>query len=287
MPRLSLDESLLISQAFAAFCRTMEFDRATAVGVLVLLQYHTRQIRFAVGRSEDLFAVLPCAEAKRPLLIRALMQLGALRAAPNGEVEVPGNQEFFDRIEVLRAAGRKGRKLQATVLKDELPALHRLDGTKAPKEPKPASASLPAAAAAISGLDPTPGPVRRPRGRPPAAAGTAFQAACRATWEAYRSAFRDVHGVEPVRNAVVNTQVQSFVKRTGHTDAPDIVDFYVRHPDPFYKLRGHDLGLLIRNHQGIVTQWKKGSPLLPAALRQAGQQAHALDQMQRIRAGEL
>lgn len=49
---------------------------------------------------------------------------------------------------------------------------------------------------------------------------TDLQAACRATWAAYATAYRTRHGVAPVRNAKVNSNVRQIVQRLGHSEAP-------------------------------------------------------------------
>lgn len=84
----------------------------------------------------------------------------------------------------------------------------------------------------------------------------------RAIWEAYRSEYLNRYGVEPVRNATVNGQVRSLAQRLG-THAPEVVKFYVRHPDPFYTRNTHSIGLCLKQAESLFTQYQKGRAITP------------------------
>jgi len=92
--------------------------------------------------------------------------------------------------------------------------------------------------------------------------------ACRKTWEAYAEAFANRYGVDPVRNAKVNTHVLQFVKRLGHAEAPAVASYYLTHNDSFYTKQQHAFGALLANAEGMRTQWATGRQMTSTRARQ-------------------
>lgn len=77
-------------------------------------------------------------------------------------------------------------------------------------------------------------------------------------WERYKSAYLDRYQTEPVRNAKVNGQISALIKRAGEEAAPNLAEFYVWHNDPYYVRSRHPIGLLLRDCEGLHTQWITG-----------------------------
>ena len=94
---------------------------------------------------------------------------------------------------------------------------------------------------------------------------TDLQAACRATWAAYASAYRDRHGVAPVRNAKVNSNVRQIVQRLGHGEAPLVAAWFLTVNERYVVQNMHDLGALLAKCEAYRTQWATGvrSPKRP------------------------
>lgn len=101
---------------------------------------------------------------------------------------------------------------------------------------------------------------RKPVERKPVPEGVKIQAATppagMLVWEAYRSGYIERYGTEPVRNALVNTQILHIIKRLGAEAAPEVAAFYVRSANPFYVKRGHALATLLSDCEKIHTEWK-------------------------------
>ena len=115
---------------------------------------------------------------------------------------------------------------------------------------------------------------------------TELQAACRATWAAYSTAYEQRYGAKPVRNASVSAKVKQFVQRIGNAESPAVAQFYVeRVTDSFVVRKVHDVGLLLSGAEGYRTQWVAGAvvaaPANPAINRQ-----EALEQRNRSVAEE-
>ena len=88
------------------------------------------------------------------------------------------------------------------------------------------------------------------------------------TWQAYRAAYLQAYGVEPLRNAKVNGQIANFVKLVGEDKAPHIAAFYVSHPNHWYRTKGHDFGTLLANTQALSTDWQRNTRTTSVQTRQ-------------------
>ena len=88
------------------------------------------------------------------------------------------------------------------------------------------------------------------------------------TWQAYRAAYLQAYGVEPLRNAKVNGQIANFVKLVGEDKAPHIAAFYVSHPNHWYRTKGHDFGTLLANAQALSTDWQRNTRTTSVQTRQ-------------------
>ena len=76
-----------------------------------------------------------------------------------------------------------------------------------------------------------------------------------AVWDAYRDAYQELYKVEPVRNAKVNGQLASFIKRVPIDEAPAIARYYVQAQDNFFRLKNHSVDLLLNNAESLRTRW--------------------------------
>lgn len=121
--------------------------------------------------------------------------------------------------------------------------------------------------------------LKEPSGEPSSPAGlpaaplaavseTDLQAACRATWAAYATAYRTRHGVAPVRNAKVNSNVRQIVQRLGHTEAPLVAAWFLTVNERYVVQNMHDLGALLTKCEAYRTQWATGRQVTEEAARQ-------------------
>ncbi|MGY6085135.1 helix-turn-helix domain-containing protein [Stenotrophomonas sp. SM006] len=121
-------------------------------------------------------------------------------------------------------------------------------------------------------------PVAPPVATPPTKAELEeqMQSACKATWGAYRAAYRNRHGVDPVRNAKVNTNVRDLVKRLGREEAPLVAGWFVSVNEQYAVKRMHDLGVLLAGAEAYRTQWATGRQVTATIAQQHDQtQANA------------
>lgn len=80
-------------------------------------------------------------------------------------------------------------------------------------------------------------------------------------WLSYANAYRLRYGIEPVRNAKVNTQVSQLRKNLGFEDAFEVVKFYLSHNDSFYLKKTHEFGLCLKDSETLRTQMKRGKAI--------------------------
>jgi hypothetical protein len=80
------------------------------------------------------------------------------------------------------------------------------------------------------------------------------------TWAAYAKAYEDRYDVPPVRNAKSNGIVDQLVKRLGAGEAPAVAAFYCRVAKWTYVESKHPLTLLLRDAEGLRTEWLTNRP---------------------------
>lgn len=90
-----------------------------------------------------------------------------------------------------------------------------------------------------------------------------------ATWAAYSAAYQQRYGVEPTRNAMINGQLAQFVGRVSAADAPGIAAFFVAHNKHFYVSSRHAVGALLKDAEGLRTQWLSGRTVTDTEARMA------------------
>lgn len=101
---------------------------------------------------------------------------------------------------------------------------------------------------------------------------TELQAACRATWSAYSTAYAERYGAQPIRNAAVSSKIKQFVQRIGYSESPDVARFYVeRVSERFVIQRMHDVGLLLSSAEGYRTQWATNTAMTGTKAKQIDQ----------------
>jgi hypothetical protein len=93
-----------------------------------------------------------------------------------------------------------------------------------------------------------------------------------ATWKAYKSAYLQRYLVEPVRNASVNSKIKQFVARLGD-DAPHVAMHYVRSNTAFYVRDKHGVGCMLKDAEGLHTEWATGRTVTSAEARMADETA--------------
>lgn len=90
-----------------------------------------------------------------------------------------------------------------------------------------------------------------------------------ATRTAYQDAYSQRYGVSPTFNAKVNAQIVRFLERVPAKDAPGLAAFYVRHNRGIYVSSKHCVDLMLRDAEGLRTEWLSNRTVTETEARQA------------------
>jgi hypothetical protein len=74
------------------------------------------------------------------------------------------------------------------------------------------------------------------------------------------------------------------VDRLGPDEAPQVAAFYLTHNKPFYVSARHSTDLLIRDAEGLRTEWITGCKVTTVEARNAEQRDNVNEQAKRVRA---
>lgn len=101
-------------------------------------------------------------------------------------------------------------------------------------------------------------------------------------WHAYAGAYQHRYGIAPIRNAKVNGMLAKFLERVPLEEAPDIAAFYVGHHKGLYVSAKHCVDLLLRDAEGLRTEWATGRTVTDSEARQTDRTAGQLEQVNRL-----
>lgn len=104
------------------------------------------------------------------------------------------------------------------------------------------------------------------------------------TWDAYASAYHARYGAAPVRNAKVNGTLSRLVDRLGTEEAPQVAAFYLTHNKPFYVSSRHSTDLLLRDAEGLRTEWATGVKATTGEVKNIERLDNVRAQVERVRA---
>lgn len=112
------------------------------------------------------------------------------------------------------------------------------------------------------------------------------QAPTSAVWDSYSAAYEKRYGERPTRNKKVNGQLAHFVTRIPRDEAPDVAAFYVSHSGQLYVRAMHCVDLLLRDAEGLRTQWATGRQITGTSARQQDRTAANLEAIRPLLRGD-
>ncbi len=92
-------------------------------------------------------------------------------------------------------------------------------------------------------------------------------------WQAYSEAYTQRYGVSPTDNAKVRGMLAKLLERVPVDEAPQIAGFYVRSQRGLYVSSKHCIDLLLRDAEGLRTEWATGHAGTDAEARNADRAA--------------
>jgi uncharacterized protein YdaU (DUF1376 family) len=118
---------------------------------------------------------------------------------------------------------------------------------------------------------------------PDKSGGTEMQSACRLTWKHFTNAYFKRYNIEPVKNAKVFSVIKLFVARIGFADAPYVAEFFVNHNERFYVQRSHPVDSMLKDCEGLRTQWATNRPMTSTQAHQLDKTASNFDSIQQAK----
>lgn len=103
-----------------------------------------------------------------------------------------------------------------------------------------------------------------------------------ATWNAYAEAYYLRYHVQPVRNQTVNSHLKRLVDRLGQEEAPQVAAFYLSHNKPFYVTARHPTNLLLKDAEGLRTEWATGIKATTSEAKNAEFKDNVVSQADRV-----
>lgn len=108
--------------------------------------------------------------------------------------------------------------------------------------------------------------------RIPSSAGSSTSAGAGiAAWNGYAESYQLRYGVEPVRNAKVNSQLALFVKRIPAVEVAAVAAWYLGNNAALYVRAGHPVDLLLRDAEKLRTEWATGQRVTETGARASDQ----------------
>jgi hypothetical protein len=198
-------------------------------------------------------------------------EAAGLAARSEGGVYIKGQRDRFEWLKKRAESGKRGgEKSRPNSVKksDDAPGKQTKANESKSKQMEPSSSTSSSASASSSVSSSASASKEQDKYLATGAAPTLAKGRTVPTWEAYSGAYYDRYGTEPVRNRTVNSQLASLVSRLGEKEAPHVAAFYVRHPDQFYVRAKHPVSLLLRDCEGLRTEWATGRQVTTTEARQ-------------------
>jgi len=219
------------SGRLARLCDFLGLKHAEGVGFLMLFWLESRKRGIEEGSAVEISKCAPIL-GNRGDGLAGLLDAGYVHKRPGNEDEA---------VYVIVDNVGHNAKTSRVVAQCKKAAQARLN--KQAKRPKAAPA---VSVAKPSALTPIP---------------SAFQDANRETWAAYAECYRRKMGQPPIRNAKTNSLIKQFVQRLGAQDAPQVIAFFVNHPNPYYMGRLYQLEMAVKDAESLHTQWANNTPI--------------------------
>lgn len=103
-----------------------------------------------------------------------------------------------------------------------------------------------------------------------------------AVWDSYSKSYAHRYGATPLRNKKVNGMLAKFLERVPVEAAPDIAAFYLTSNRGLYVSAKHPIDLLLRDAEGLHTEWVTGRQTTETEARQADKTAATGNVFQRL-----
>lgn len=219
--------------------------------------------------NEETERMIPLSEWKRRKAVDYIIDVGLaeLKGNQNQYVYLRGSEKQFAWLLQRKNAGDKGGRPKnenpQNDLNNELET-DRLSTDKRPtsgSNPLPLSPTLPLSLSSESNSSSS----NLPKKKKSLSSEQSEQN--KKIWLSYAYAYRLRYGVEPVRNAKVNSNISKLRELLGAEQAFNLVKFYLTHNKTRYVENTHSIGLCLLDYETLRTQMIKEKPITTNMVR--------------------
>lgn len=102
-------------------------------------------------------------------------------------------------------------------------------------------------------------------------------------WEIYKNAYLRRYGIEPPRNATINSQIKNFRKRLSLSDCKLVIEFYLNHNDSYYLKNSHSFGLCLKDAENLYSQMMRGVQITQSKINSYNRESKYNDLLEDIK----
>lgn len=282
MARLNIEDSLFKDHAFMELV-ALTGNRWVAMG-MVMEGFMLAQ-KFYFDEEHD--RCIPLKDFQRCKL-EPLIAVGMAEQLPHG-VRMRGSKKAFAWLVQKVNAGKSSAAARAkgpktpkkkTQVNAATTALNEASTTVNGAQPLSLSPSL--TPPLVQDLVPAPKGSKRARNKLTADE----QNLNKAIWIAYSQAYAKRYKLEPLRNAMINGQINNLRKKLGK-DAVPVAHFFVCHNKSYYVGKTHTFGLCLQDAETLHTQWRKGRTITEGDIKNFEKRSQEQSQIERLESGDL
>lgn len=277
MARINIEDSLFKDGRFSKLCIKLG-DRRLAIGALVECWILAQQ-----NVSPD----NPCGhiaakEWSEHEMCEDIIDVKLAKRLENGLIEVTGGKDNFSWLVQKQLAAKKGGESKSFKTNNGVPNGTRTAPERVPKaaESCPLTPTLTLTPTlSLNSSSNSVSKVKKPK------LGLMESDQNKRIWESYYNAYRLRYGIDPIRNAAVNSQVSKLREKVGFDTAVALVKFYLTHNKSFYLQNTHTFGHCLSDAETLRTQFLRDQKITQADVKNFEQQDHHRAQQERLRKG--
>lgn len=270
MARINIEDSIYKDDRFINLILKLG-NKHTALGMMV--SAWTLAQKHYLNETND--RSIPLNEWEQSGL-NLVLEVGLAEKQKNG-VYVKGSEEQFKWLHQRAEAGRKSAKNRDKKLKSKGKLENERSLNETERQPTDAtplsltlSPTLPLSLSQSSFSEKVPAEKNL--------AGTELN---RRIWFSYREAYMAKYGVEPARNATVNSQIKSLGQKLGE-EAVEVVKFYLKSNNSYYIRKSHDIAACLTDYATLRTQWLRNREITSADIKDFERAQQFQNTMRRI-----
>jgi len=271
--RLNIEDSLFKDLRFTNLCIKLG-SRRSAIGALIECWLLAQQ----KVSPENIAGHINQKDWDDQEIANEIIEVRLAKKIDNGFIEVTGGKDNFSWLVQKQLAAQKGGEIKAKRQKEA--AERQPNGSRTASAVCPPTLSLTPTLSLNSSSNSS--SVSKSGNKTKKELTIEEKDLNKKIWLVYFAAYLKRYGIEPLRNAAINSQVSKLREKVGADDAINIVKFYLTHNDSFYLKKTHEFGLCLKDAETLRTQTLRGKAITGTMVKtfeKSLQQAELNDQI--------